>query len=95
MSEDLLGQQFKKEFKKLCRRRSIVNLRLSTLETWVVFSHLQLALRHPENKGLSADIARKVAYRIQSKIAPNGALAKVAQRGWSQEYDVEEGEEPK
>jgi len=85
MSEDLLEQQFKKEFETLSRRRSIVNLRLSTLEIWVVFSQLQLALRHPQNKGLSADIARKVAYRIQNKIAQNGALAKVAQRGWSQD----------
>ena len=90
MAEDPLELKFKKEFEKLTRSRSIVNLRLSTLETWVVFSHLQLALRHPKNKGPSADIARKVAYRIQSKIAPTGALAKVAQRGWSQEYDVVE-----
>jgi len=93
MSEDPLQQQFVKEFQKLTRSRAVVNLRLSTLETWVVFSHLQLALRHPQNTGPTADIARKVAYRIQSKIAPTGALAKVAQRGWSQEYDITE-EEP-
>jgi len=53
---------------------------------WLIFSNLQLALRHPHNKGAGAVTARQIATAIQYEIAPAGSpLGDLAERGWSGE----------
>jgi hypothetical protein len=82
-----LFQQFHDEFRNLCFDPQPIELRLSKLQAWALFSQLQLALRHPENKGATADIARHFAEVIQKQVAKTPALAEVAKRGWDAKYD--------
>lgn len=86
--EKELEEQFKKEFKDFYGRDGHIAFVFTRLEAWVLFSQLHLALRHPGNKGPSAEIARKLAHRIQEKVAPSGAMAEVAKMGWREEYDI-------
>lgn len=83
-----LENQFKKDFRELCGGDATITFGFTRLEAWVLFAHVQLALRHPGNKGPSAEIARKVAERIQKRVATTGALAEIARRGWHQEFDI-------
>lgn len=90
--DDPLFQQFGDEFRELCLDPQPVDLLLSKLQAWALFSQLQLALRHPENKGNAADIGRHFAELLEKQIATTPALAEVAKRGWDAKYD--EREEP-
>ena len=64
-------------------------LETTALHAWAIMSHLQLALRHPENKGPTSQIARQVAERIIETLAPAGsALRTVADRGWDPHFDA-------
>jgi hypothetical protein len=80
--DDPLFEQFSEEFRNLCLDPHPINLLLSKLQAWALFGQLQLALRHPENKGATADIARHFAEQIQKQIATTPVLAEVAKRGW-------------
>jgi hypothetical protein len=88
-SDDPLFEQFSEEFRALCLDPQPIELLLSKLQAWALFSELQLALRHPENNGPSAEIARHFAEQIQKKVATTPALAEVAKRGWDTKYDEE------
>jgi len=63
-------------------------LDLTAFEVWVLLGQVQLALRHPANRGAAAEIARHVAHRLQAAVAPSGALAGLARMGWMEECDV-------
>ncbi len=76
---DLLEQDFIQEFAAL-ERQPPLRLEIDRVTAWVVLAQLQLALRHPENTGPSAEIARGFADQIQSLVASRGALAVVARR---------------
>jgi len=82
-----LFQQFSEEFRNLCLDPQPIELLLSKLQAWALLSQLQLALRHPENKGTTAAIAKHFAEVIQKQVAKTPALAEVAKRGWDSQYD--------
>jgi hypothetical protein len=86
-SDDPLFEQFNEEFRNLCLDPQPIELLLSKLQAWALFSQLQLALRHPKNKGATADIAKHFAEVIQKQVAVTPALAEVAKRGWDPKYD--------
>lgn len=79
--------RFTEEFAALASLESVVPVDLTPLEAWVVLGNLQLALRHPENNQMTAEIARNVAKRLQTLVASEGALAEVARMGWHAEFD--------
>jgi hypothetical protein len=87
-SNDLLFRQFSEEFRNLCLDPQPIELLLSKLQAWALLGQLQLALRHPKNKGATADLAKHVAQIIQKQVAVTPALAEVAKRGWN--HDVPE-----
>jgi hypothetical protein len=89
-----LEAQFQAEFDALYARMERFHLDLSPLDAWVLLSQIQLALRHPGNQGESARIARGIAKRLQCIVAPHGALAIIAERGWDSNYDVPVEEPP-
>lgn len=84
-----LAEQFMAEFTALAKDQQPVVLQLSKLQVWVLFSHLQLALRHPENTGPSAKIARQIACGLRNLIATTPALQQVAAMGWSEDVSLE------
>jgi hypothetical protein len=66
-----------------------VTLDLSGLELLVMVSQLQLALRHPGNKGAGAETARALARRIINHLRTiSPAFGAVFERGWLEQYDV-------
>lgn len=83
-----LEAEFIHEFSILAARVDRFTLSIRPVDAWVLLSQLQLALRHTQNTGPSAEIARTFARRLQSLVAPHGALAIVAERGWDAGYDV-------
>lgn len=89
VDDDRLRSQFAAEFAALAARTDAIRLLLSPFEAWVLIGQLQLALRHPANTGPSAQIAKILALRLQSIVAPDGVLALIAARGWHAEYDEE------
>ncbi len=88
-----LDAAFVREFGELAARVERFTLSIRPVDAWILLSQLQLALRHPENTGPTAEAASSIARRLQSIVAPHGALAAVAERGWNPDYDV--GQPPK
>lgn len=86
MKDEQLFINFNKEFDDLIRQGP-VEIGFSALELWIIFSQIQLSIKHPENNGPGRDLAVKIAKRIQEKIASTGALSEVAKRGWDPNYD--------
>lgn len=85
--EDPIFEPFSEEFRALCLDPQPIELLLSKLQAWALLSQLQLALRHPENKGTTADVGRHFAKEIERQVAKTPALAEVARRGWNEKYD--------
>jgi len=86
MSDDL-ESTFIAEFDGLCNSTRMLVFTMSSLEAWALLSHVQLACRHPENTGPTRAIAVRIARQMQRQIAPDGALAIVAEQGWHKEFD--------
>lgn len=81
-----LKKQFAAEFMELNGRPFI--LQTDALTAWCILSHLQLALRHPDNTGPTAQTAREVAEQIIATLTePGTALRQVAEMGWDARYD--------
>jgi len=85
-ADDREFDEFNAELKKLRDDPQEVLLHLDKIAAWVVLCQLQLALRHPENKGATAEIARNVAMSIQEALCPEpeSVLAMMAQSGWEE-----------
>ena len=72
-----------------CPDVSIVNITLTKFQAWVLMAQLQLALRHPDNVGPSAEIAQSLALRLQTAVTSGSeVLHEVAERGWNPEHDI-------
>ena len=65
-----------------------VVLDFSKFEAWQIVSQLQLALRHPGNKGPTADYARHVLNGLRDAVAPDGILRQLFDAGWNPDEDV-------
>ncbi len=85
MSSDL-EVKFIKDF-TLLQSRPAIQLTLKPVEAWALMSELQLALRHPLNKGGTAKIAMKIAQSLQEQLSITETLRKVAEMGWHAEFD--------
>jgi hypothetical protein len=82
-----LESRFAKEFEEICQSKRKIVIELSRLQAWVLMAQLQLALRHPMNRNASSKIARELARQLQDQVAPSGALAELAEKGWRPEED--------
>jgi hypothetical protein len=90
-------EEFHKEFELMANKNLTLPLALTWPRAWILFSLLQLALRHPCNIGPSAEIGRDIAQNLQRLLLCEDVpiLKEVARRGWESQYDViEEIEEP-
>lgn len=77
-----LERQFLKDMRRL-RSREPLALVLTMGEAFTLLANLQLALRHPANRGPSArGIALEFALRVQRYLAATPAIAAACQAGW-------------
>lgn len=90
MADADLFRDFSADFRSL-RERPDIRIALPATAAWVVMAQLQLALRHPDNGGETAAIARRFARELQRAVAITPALHAVAEQGWGPE---EEGPAP-
>ena len=88
MNEPDLLARFSEEFTRLVDNPEVLSLAVTRKEMWAIFCQLQLALRHPQNTGPTSLTAKAIARRLQAIVAPSGALAEVAERGWDPQHDV-------
>lgn len=66
-----------------------IELTLNAADAFVLISQLQLALRHPDNQGRSAIIARKIVERLRSVLAQGRpAVEEIIRRGYDPQHDV-------
>lgn len=66
-----------------------IEMAIEPFRCFVLVSQLQLALRHPDNTGSSADIARDMAMRLQAKLGHlDPAIALALESGWHPEFDM-------
>lgn len=86
-AEQIPMQQLEAELRDLVERPPLV-LELSRVEAFYLFAQLQLALRHPENVGASAEFARELAQRLIATIATTPALARIAAAAWDPAEDL-------
>lgn len=85
---DSLYAAFEREMVALQGDTARFVLELSLLDAFTVLGQLQLALRHPDNTGPAAQIARRIAGRIEAGLPQGGAIARVAQLGWDPGADL-------
>jgi hypothetical protein len=64
-----------------------VHVDLSPLEIFCVLSQVQLASRHPENRGDSLVIAERALRRLQPYVGVTDALRRLAEAGWDPQFD--------
>ncbi|HEX9442031.1 MAG TPA: hypothetical protein VF909_20245 [Roseiflexaceae bacterium] len=84
---DALEAAFVAEFAALTKQTQRLVLSMTPLEAWCLLACVQLACRHPDNTGPTRAIAERIARQFQQRIAGQGALAIVAERGWHTEFD--------
>ena len=71
------------EFQKW--KRETVAILLTKVEILSLVGHIQLALRHPENKGPTREIARHAARRLASLIAHDDVFVPKVLEEWRKE----------
>ena len=80
VSDDLF-KRFAAEMDEL-RKGAAIGMVLNPLDAWVVLGLLQVALSHPETPDNTREVGERVARSLQEAVAPDGALAEVAELGW-------------
>jgi len=75
----------------LARNSTCLQLELTVLEAMTLLGQIQLALRHPANRGPSANLVRKIAQVLEEFLSKCGpATSEICRRGWVSEHDVVE-----
>ena len=57
-------------------------------QAFMLLAQLQLALRHPANKGPGAEFARTLARKLQVHLSVNPLLTALCEKGWDPEFDL-------
>jgi hypothetical protein len=74
---------------RLLNKAKPIEMAITAPRAIVLLSQLQLALRHPENNGVSAEIARDMARRLSAHLsAIDPAIAALIAQGWHPEFDA-------
>jgi hypothetical protein len=59
-----------------------VVLELEQWDAWILLGQLQLALRHPANKGNVREVAEAVARLVQQQLILSPLLKELVEKGW-------------
>ena len=60
---------------------------LPKLAALALVTQIQLALRHPENKGWNAEQGKSIARELQALFNKNSATYQILEKGWHEEFD--------
>lgn len=71
-----------------------VNIEIDGLMTFMLISQLQLALRHPSNRGGTSEDIRQFTVQLQNQLAKRSpAIKSILEKGWHPEFDVSENDQ--
>lgn len=66
-----------------------MNIQIGGYELLILVGQLQLALRHPSNRGRSAEISEEIARHLQAHLAQYcPAVTEIVEAGWNLAMDV-------
>jgi hypothetical protein len=75
------------EMRQLDTRAGVI-LELGTVQALLLIAQLQLALRHPANRGPGAAFALNMTREIEAHLGKTPGLRWLIARGWDPSYDV-------
>ena len=88
ISDDELRRALELELEALKDKGADIVLHLTPVQAFMLIGQIQLALRHPSNRGISAAIAEDLAHMLERILSEHGpALAELIARGWNAELD--------
>lgn len=87
-AEDPEASQWAFEFTQLSNTPSI-DIKISPLAGWCLIAQIQLASRHPQNTGLTAAEAKRIADTITESLPLSDAGRRFLCRGWNPDLDIE------
>ena len=70
-----------------------VNLSIDGITAFMIIAHLQLALRHPGNRGDSSEEVRSIVIYIQNQLQTRvPEIKSLLDKGWHPEFDISTNE---
>ncbi|MGL5809720.1 MAG: hypothetical protein ACRCYQ_07240 [Nocardioides sp.] len=76
---------------KLGNCTEIIDMASTPARLYILISQIQLALRHPNNVGTSAEIAREIALNMTEAVCHYVPEARESiEQGWNPAYDVKQ-----
>jgi hypothetical protein len=85
MADFALLQRYTREIEDLTRGRFRFTAGLDAIEVVMLIGELQLALKHPGNKGATAEFARELIKRLTAQVpAGCAAIHEVIRKGWEE-----------
>lgn len=87
-NEEDMEQSFVKQMQAMVSHGATVHVELTFAEAFTLIANIQLALRHPNNTGASAEIAREAARKLQRELSINPVIYQVAEMGWDRSKDL-------
>jgi hypothetical protein len=86
---DKTEKKFTQEFTEFCNSAKSFTLTLQPAQAWMLLGQLQLALRHPDNRGAPAEMAFSIAKQLEAYVSQGGpTVAMIAAFGWQPKLDV-------
>jgi hypothetical protein len=85
-----LEERFLAEFTSAAQSQTPIAFEAAWMDWWLLLCAVQLACRHPGFYGPTRKGAEGLARQMFEKLAPEGALRRLAEMGWRPEFDVPE-----
>jgi hypothetical protein len=78
-----------KAMSQVMKEAGPITLELDPIYLFVLVGTVQLALRHPGNRGQSSEMAREAAIAFQQRLGElDPTIAAALEQGWHPEFDV-------
>ncbi len=75
---------------KLGNCTEIIEMASTPARLYILIAQVQLALRHPDNNGASAEIAREIVLNMTEAVCHHVPEAReTIEQGWNPAYDVD------
>lgn len=75
---------------KLANCTEVIEMASTPARLYILIAQVQLALRHPDNTGASAEIAREIVLNMTEAVCQHIPEAReTIEQGWNPAYDVD------